>query len=88
METRVDSLAAVVEKTEQVVADAKAKDITNAETSKPYYIAKAELDRLKRFRDVLAMRTWQEKVEVNMPVTKIVEIVETAEASRASRSPQ
>jgi succinoglycan biosynthesis transport protein ExoP len=81
METRVASLKAVVENSEQKVNEAKTNDVQLAETSRPYYIAKADLDRLRRFREVLFLRTFQENVEVKMPKTTMVEIIEHAEPS-------
>ena len=63
METRVASLKAIVENSEEKVNEAKTNDIALAESSRPYYIAKAELDRLKHFREVLFLRTFQENVE-------------------------
>ncbi len=81
METRVASLKAVVTVTQDKLDEAKAKDIALAESTRPYYLAKAELDRLKKFRDVLSLRTFQENVEIKMPKTTMVEIIEHAEAS-------
>ncbi len=79
METRVASLAAVVENSEKQVKDAKDADIALSEKTRPYYMAKVELDRLKKFRDVLSLRIFQEKVDMNMPKTTMVEIIDSAE---------
>ena len=81
METKVASLKAVVEMADEKLNQAKTNDIALAESTRPYYVAKAELDRLKKFREVLYLRTFQENVEEKMPKTTMVEIIEHAEAS-------
>ena len=73
METRVAADAAVVANATNQVAEAKTKDIALAEKNRPYYIAKADLDRLRKFREVLALRTFQEGVEIIMPKSHIVD---------------
>ena len=79
MQAKVDALQAVVENSEAKVNEAKSNDIVRAEKTRPYYVAKTELDRLRKFRDVLALRTFQENVEVIMPKTTMVELIEHAE---------
>ncbi len=81
METKVASLKAVVVNSQVQVDKAKAEDIALAERTRPYYLAKAELDRVRKFREVLYLRTFQENVEVKMPKTTMVQIIEHAEAS-------
>jgi succinoglycan biosynthesis transport protein ExoP len=81
IETRVDAFKAVVQNSEEKVNEAKTNDIQRAEISRPYYIAKGELERLRKFHDVLALRTFQEGVEVIMPRSTMVELIEHAEVS-------
>jgi capsular exopolysaccharide synthesis family protein len=82
METRVASLKAVVTNSQAKVDSAKAEDIDTAERTRPYYLAKSELDRLRKFREVLALRTFQESVDLKMPKTTMVQIIERAETSQ------
>ncbi len=79
MRTHVASLQAVVKNAEFKVNEAKSNDIALAEKSRGYFMAKADLDRLKKFRDVLSMRLAQENVEVIMPKTTMVEIMDHAQ---------
>jgi capsular exopolysaccharide synthesis family protein len=81
METRVESLKAVVANSEAKVAEARTNDIAIAEKTRPYFAAKSDLDRLKRFRDVLYLRTVQERVEAKMPRNTVVELLDSAEVS-------
>ena len=78
MRTHVASLKAVVENAETKVNEAKSYDIAVAEKSRGYFMAKADLDRLKKFRDVLYLRTAQENVEEVMPISTMVEIIDGA----------
>ncbi|MDB6068626.1 MAG: ywqD 2 [Pedosphaera sp.] len=81
LQTRVESLKAVVDNSEAKVAEARTNDIAIAERTRPYFMAKNDLDRLKRFRDVLYLRTVQEKVEEKMPRNTVVKILDRAEVS-------
>ncbi len=81
MRTHVASLKAVVDNAETKVNEAKAYDIAVAEKSRGYFMAKADLDRLKKFRDVLYLRTAQENVEEVMPQNTMVEIIDKAQPS-------
>ncbi|MDB6019650.1 MAG: ywqD 2 [Pedosphaera sp.] len=86
MEARVASLLAVVNNSQYKVDEAKTNDMVIAEESRPYFLAKQDLDRQKRFRDVLALRTEQEGIENALPKSTMVEIIGHAiPADRASR---
>jgi len=86
LQAQVVSLGAVVTNSEEQVNLAKINDAVLAEKSRDYFTAKADLDRLKRFRDVLFLRTAQEGVEEALPRTTMVEIIDKAEpALRAVR---
>jgi capsular exopolysaccharide synthesis family protein len=88
METRVASLKAVVDNSEEKVNEAKTNDIVRAGKSQPYYDAKAELDDLKRYRNLLALRTFQENVDKQMPKTTMVEIIQHAEVNDVPVKPK
>src|SRR6202000_1992836 len=79
METRVAAGAAGGANATNQVGEAKTKENALAENNRPYYIAKADLDRLRKFREVLALRTFQEGVEIIMPRSRIVTTIEHAE---------
>ncbi|MDB6111145.1 MAG: ywqD 2 [Pedosphaera sp.] len=81
MEVHVASLLAVVNNSEAKVNEAKTNDMFIAEQSRPYFLAKADLERLKKFRDVLALRAAQENIEYALPRTQMVEIIDSAEPS-------
>ncbi len=81
LESRVKTLKAVVDGMEKTLSEAKTNDIALAEKSRPYFVAKSDLERLKRFRDVLYLRMEQEDVEMSMPKTTMVEIIDRAEPS-------
>ncbi|HZQ47568.1 MAG TPA: polysaccharide biosynthesis tyrosine autokinase [Verrucomicrobiae bacterium] len=81
MRTHVAALKAVVDNAEFKVNQAKTNDIAIAERSRGYFTAKADLDRLKKFRDVLFLRISQESVEKDMPKNTMVEIIDRAQQS-------
>jgi succinoglycan biosynthesis transport protein ExoP len=81
MEVHVSALYAVVSNSVQKVEEAKSNDMRIAETSRPYFLAKADLDRTKKFRDVLALRMQQETIEVALPRETMVTEVDKAEAN-------
>ncbi|HWF19283.1 MAG TPA: Wzz/FepE/Etk N-terminal domain-containing protein, partial [Verrucomicrobiae bacterium] len=80
MEAKVAAAKAVVQYTEDKLYEAKTNDIARAEIGRPYYMAKVDLERLRKFRDVLALRTFQETVDIKMPKTMMVDLIEHAEA--------
>ena len=65
--------------------EAKTNDLENTARTRPYYLAKARLDELRRFEEVLFFRTGQDKMDVKMPTEKVVEIIEHAEANPIAR---
>ncbi|HWY77177.1 MAG TPA: polysaccharide biosynthesis tyrosine autokinase [Verrucomicrobiae bacterium] len=81
MEVQVSALYAVVSNSVQQVEEAKSNDMRLAESSRPYFLAKADLDRIKKFRDVLAMRMQQESIEVALPRETMVTEVDKAEVN-------
>ncbi len=79
LETKVASFKAVMDTSQKAVDDAKTNDITISAATRPYWLAKEDLDRLKKFRDMLAVRTELEQVDKRMPTTTMVEIINKAE---------
>jgi len=81
IEIEVKSKQAQVKNSDDRLNEARIKDIAIAEETRPYYKAKSELERRKKFQEILALRTAQESVERIMPTTLMVEIMEHAEVS-------
>jgi polysaccharide biosynthesis transport protein len=79
MDARVASLQAVVKNSEDKVSEAKSNDLVLAEIQRPYFLEKAELEHMKKFRDVLALRTAQERVDRELPKTTMVQVIDRAE---------
>ena len=79
METVVAAKAAVISNAIVQVAEARTNDFRMAEKSRAYFTEKANLDRLKRFREVLALRNYQETIDNALPRTTMVTIVDKAE---------
>lgn len=79
LETKVASYKAVMETSQKAVDDAKTNDIASTAATRPYWLAKEDLDRLKKFRDMLAVRTAAEELDKRMPTTTMVEIINKAE---------
>jgi capsular exopolysaccharide synthesis family protein len=84
---KVASVKAAVEKIERQLSDAKSNDIAVAETSRPYYLAKGELEFMKKFREVLMLRSSEENINLNLPKNTMVEITDPAEPGRTPASP-
>jgi capsular exopolysaccharide synthesis family protein len=82
LEVNVATLWAVVTNSEDKVNQAKSNDMRIVEQSRPYFLAKADLERLKKFRDVLALRSAQENIEVALPKTMMVTVIDPAEENK------
>ena len=78
LEAKVLSLSNSLDKLQQEVGTATTNDVTQASLTRPYFDAKAELDELKRFRQILNAKIAYEKIEVALPRTMMVEIVDKA----------
>ena len=79
MEANVAALKAAVDGAELKLASARSNDMKVARESREYFRQKQELDRLKKFRDVLSLRTLQEKIDVIIPKSNMVTLVGQAE---------
>jgi uncharacterized protein involved in exopolysaccharide biosynthesis/beta-lactamase regulating signal transducer with metallopeptidase domain len=87
LETRVQSLSNSLDNLKQEVERATQRDMERADQSRPYLEAKGALEELKRFRQILDMKIANEKVEVELPKTTLVDIVDRAVPSLRPISP-
>ena len=78
LESKVASSKSFVDTLTFEMNDAEQKDIEMASKSAPYFAAKEELDNAKRWRQVLSMKTEQEKVDVSLPRARMVSIMNDA----------
>ena len=87
LETEVATAKAIVANSVDKVNEARTNDLAKAKRTRPYFMERAELERLKRFNDILALRAAQERVEEHMPKTTMVETIEHAEVSAKAVRP-
>lgn len=78
LEKRVASMKAYLDTLTRSVEEAMKVDIAKAEKSRPYFEAKARLEEVMRFRSILNLKLAQERIDVELPRTTMVEIVDTA----------
>jgi capsular exopolysaccharide synthesis family protein len=76
----IDSLQSQLDKT-------KAEEAQRATTSRPYYRAKQNLETIIVLRDVLERKIYQEKIDVSLPKTAMVQVVDWAEPSLRAVKP-
>jgi len=69
------------------VEEAKAKDIEAVTKYRPYYEAKAKLEELKRFNQVLQMKLATENIENSLPKSTMVEIMDEAKPAGRPAKP-
>jgi bla regulator protein BlaR1 len=70
MEARLASYKAVMDNSADKLKTARDEDLEAERKYRPYLQQKAELDRLTRFRDVLALRLAQERINHEFPESK------------------
>lgn len=87
MDARVAALLSVVHNSEERVKEAKSNDVQLAELSRPYFLQKAKLESMKKFRDVLVLRSAQERVDKELPRMTMVQIIDRAEPNSKAVSP-
>jgi capsular exopolysaccharide synthesis family protein len=78
LEAKVASVRESLATLEKEVEAATQLDLEKAAESRPYWDAKQNLEELKRFRQLLTMKMFSERTEMELPKTSMVEIVETA----------
>jgi succinoglycan biosynthesis transport protein ExoP len=88
LKTQVAINNAVVELSDEKVNEAKTNDMALVEQSREYFLAKADLEEMKRFRDALTLRRDQEQIEYDLPKTKMVSIIDVAEPNKSPVRPK
>ncbi len=78
LETRVASLGAKLKEIESEVEAAKQEQIAMSAKYRPYFDAKRDLETLLRVRDALKMKTEEERIEAEIPVSSGVRVVDPA----------
>jgi capsular exopolysaccharide synthesis family protein len=78
METAVVTYTSVAAGAQLQLNEARTNDIKIAQETRPYWEAKAELDRMRRMKEVVDLRKFQEEIETGMPRTTMVTLVTTA----------
>jgi capsular exopolysaccharide synthesis family protein len=78
LDARVASSREGLRLLEKEVENATTNDIQRAFETRPYWEAKTRLDQMKRFRTVLINKIEQEKIEVALPKSTMVEIIDAA----------
>ena len=63
------------------------QDIKQANQSRPYFEAKRNLEELQRFRQILDMKIANEKIDVEVPKTMMVQVVDRAVPALRPMSP-
>jgi capsular exopolysaccharide synthesis family protein len=78
LDARVRSLKEGLDKLEQEVKSATARDIQFATDTRPYWEAKRRLEELQGFRKILNMKITSENIDITLPKSAMVEIVDKA----------
>ena len=78
LDARVLSLSTSLTNLQKEVEKATTTDVAKANQSRPYFEAKRALDELQRFRTILDYKISQEKIDVELPKTLMVEVVDKA----------
>ncbi|MCU0787887.1 MAG: polysaccharide biosynthesis tyrosine autokinase [Verrucomicrobia bacterium] len=76
--TRMSATQASIDTLRSQLEDLKTLDAQKATASRPYYQAKRDLETIIRMRDIVEVRIAQEKIDVSLPKTSMVQIVDDA----------
>ncbi len=87
MENLVASTKASIDNLQSRLDQTKEQEAQRATTSRPYYRAKQNLETIILLRDVLERKIYQEKIDVSLPKTAMVQVVDWAEASLRAVKP-
>lgn len=87
LENQVASAKASVDSLRTQLENARKQDAQKATASRPYYRAKQNLETIIVLRDVLERKIYQEKIDVSLPKTAMVQIVDRAEPSLKAVKP-
>jgi capsular exopolysaccharide synthesis family protein len=78
LDAKVASLKKGYEELQTEVDKAKKTDIETARKTRPYWEAKRKLDELQRFGQVLSMKIYSERTDVELPKTTMAEVIDKA----------
>jgi uncharacterized protein involved in exopolysaccharide biosynthesis/Zn-dependent protease with chaperone function len=78
LNARVLSLSNSLDNLGIEVEKATTNDVAKANQTRPYFEAKRNLDELQRFRQILDTKIANEKIDVEMPKTMMVQVVDRA----------
>jgi len=78
LRSRVSAQQATVDKLREKLETAQESDIKKAETSRPYYDAKTQLEEMLRFRSALNIKLIAEGIDLTLPKSAMVEILDPA----------
>jgi succinoglycan biosynthesis transport protein ExoP len=87
LESKVDSNKAALDAITQSVEDAKAKDMVESAKNQPYYEQKRKLVQMQDLHKLLYSKIEATKLDLQMPVTSIVQITDQAEPGKAPVKP-
>jgi capsular exopolysaccharide synthesis family protein len=87
LESKVSSNKAALDAITQSVEEAKAKDMTEAEKNQPYYEMKRKLVQMQDLHKLLYSKVQATKLDLQMPVTSIVQITDPAEPGKSPVKP-
>ena len=78
LNARVLSLSNSLGNLDAEVEKATTNDVAKASQARPYFEAKRNLDEMQRFRQILDTKIANEKIDVTLPKTMMVEVVDRA----------
>jgi capsular exopolysaccharide synthesis family protein len=87
LSSQVKSEKAALDALIQAVDEAKQKDQEEATIGQPYWEEKRRFENMQEFHKLLAAKIAQEKLDVEIPRTQMVEIIRKAEPSQKPVSP-
>jgi succinoglycan biosynthesis transport protein ExoP len=79
IQAKADAQTAIVKAMQKQLDDAKAADIDNTKRTRPYFLAKMELEETKKMLEIIKFKVEQEQANVSMPTAKMVQIIDKAE---------
>jgi polysaccharide biosynthesis transport protein len=79
IQTKVDAQNAAGRSVDLQLEEAKSNDLVVTSNTRPYYLAKQDLEETKKMLDVIRFKVEQEQANESMPTGKMVEIIDHAE---------
>jgi hypothetical protein len=87
LNARMLSLSNSLDNLDVEVEKATTNDVAKANETRPYFEAKRNLEELQRFRQILDMKIANEKIDVELPKTMMVQVVDRAVPALRPMSP-